>query len=429
MDKHQQASAAGTGTRHPHGEATGADTRTGLVQLTGARRTLALAVGAGSVVIAGIGFAGSYRAVVKLAAAKGFGGFAHVFPIGIDAGIAVLLALDLLLTWIRIPFPVLRQVAWLLTAATIAFNAAAAWPDPIAVGMHAVIPVLFVVVVEAVRHAVGRLADITADRHMEGVRFWRWLLSPVATLKLWRRMKLWELRRYEDAVCLERDRLIYQARLHSRFGRRWRRKAPVEAVMPLRLAKLGVPLSETAPAGLAAAGIAVGWCPIPRSVHTGVPELSTSEEEAPEVRKVVGARSPKTVLAADKARQEVHVRIPVRDTPEPEETGQMGAGQAEGATAEPAVQAERQEPETQAGNRDSEPEKPQFTPVSPEPKSPLAARNARASEEAATRYTAYSDGWSQAQKGTPEITFSEFAKQLGVSTRTLRRALADKADA
>ncbi|MEU0788074.1 hypothetical protein ABZ341_41910, partial [Streptomyces sp. NPDC006173] len=46
-----------------------------------------------------------------------------------------------------------------------------------------------------------------------------------------------------------------QARLHSRFGRAWRRKAPVESLMPLRLARYGVPLAQTAPSGLAAAGI------------------------------------------------------------------------------------------------------------------------------------------------------------------------------
>ncbi|WP_030622420.1 DUF2637 domain-containing protein, partial [Streptomyces fulvoviolaceus] len=97
------------------------------------------------------------------------------------------LALDLLLTWIRIPFPLLRQTAWLLTAATIAFNGAAAWPDPLGVGMHAVIPILFVVSVEAARHAIGRIADITADKHMEGVRLTRWLLSPLPTFLLWRR--------------------------------------------------------------------------------------------------------------------------------------------------------------------------------------------------------------------------------------------------
>ncbi|MFE4776156.1 DUF2637 domain-containing protein [Streptomyces sp. NPDC056713] len=220
---------------------------------------------AGAVVIAGIGFAGSYAAVRSLALQKGFGNFSYVFPIGIDAGICVLLALDLLLTWIRIPFPLLRQTAWLLTAATIAFNGAAAWPDPLGVGMHAVIPILFVVSVEAARHAVGRIADITADKHMEGVRLTRWLLSPLPTFLLWRRMKLWELRSYEAVIKLEQDRLVYQARLHSRFGRAWRRKAPVESLMPLRLARYGVPLAQTAPAGLAAAGIEPRLLPAHRS--------------------------------------------------------------------------------------------------------------------------------------------------------------------
>ncbi len=225
------------------------------MQLTRMHRVLIGVVVFGAVIIAGIGFAGSYAAVRELALQKGFGNFSYVFPIGIDAGICVLLALDLLLTWIRIPFPLLRQTAWLLTAATIAFNGAAAWPDPLGVGMHSVIPILFVVSVEAARHAVGRIADITADEHMEGVRLTRWVLSPVPTFLLWRRMKLWELRSYEQVIKLEQERLVYQARLRSRFGRAWRRKAPVESLMPLRLARYGVPLAETAPAGLAAAGI------------------------------------------------------------------------------------------------------------------------------------------------------------------------------
>ncbi|GGU12045.1 DUF2637 domain-containing protein [Streptomyces coeruleorubidus] len=226
-------------------------------------RVLIGVVVAGAVIIAGIGFAGSYAAVRELALQKGFGNFSYVFPIGIDAGICVLLALDLLLTWIRIPFPLLRQTAWLLTAATIAFNGAAAWPDPLGVGMHAVIPILFVVAVEAARHAIGRIADITADKHMEGVRLTRWLLSPGPTFLLWRRMKLWELRSYDQVIKLEQERLVYQARLRSRFGRAWRRKAPVESLMPLRLARYGVPLAETAPAGLAAAGIEPALIPPP----------------------------------------------------------------------------------------------------------------------------------------------------------------------
>ncbi|MGW3651721.1 DUF2637 domain-containing protein [Streptomyces sp. NPDC000878] len=238
-------------------------------------RVLIGVVVAGAVVIAAIGFAGSYAAVRELALKKGFGNFSYVFPIGIDAGICVLLALDLLLTWIRIPFPLLRQTAWLLTMATIAFNGAAAWPDPLGVGMHAVIPVLFVVAVEAARHAIGRMADITADKHMEGVRLTRWLLSPLPTFLLWRRMKLWELRSYDQVMKLEQERLVYQARLHARFGRAWRRKAPVESLMPLRLARYGVPLAETAPSGLAAAGLTSGLNK-PPPPHTGA--LSASPQ-------------------------------------------------------------------------------------------------------------------------------------------------------
>ncbi|MEV1010152.1 DUF2637 domain-containing protein [Streptomyces sp. NPDC049881] len=223
------------------------------IKLTRAHRILVGIVLAGAVVIAAIGFAGSYASVRELAEEKGFGAFSPFFPIGVDAGIVVLLALDLLLTWLRIPFPMLRQSAWLLTAATIAFNGASAWGDPLAVGMHAIIPLLFVITVEAARHAIGRVADITADKHMEGVRIWRWFLSPLPTFRLWRRMKLWELRSYEEVIGMERDRLVYQARLRADYGRGWRRRAPVEARMPLKLARYGVPLHETAPAGLAAA--------------------------------------------------------------------------------------------------------------------------------------------------------------------------------
>ncbi|BBC35656.1 hypothetical protein SGFS_069500 [Streptomyces graminofaciens] len=282
-------------------------------------RVLIGVVVTGAVIIAGIGFAGSYAAVRELAIKKGFGNFSYVFPIGIDAGICVLLAMDLLLTWIRIPFPLLRQTAWLLTAATIAFNGAAAWPDPLGVGMHAVIPVLFVVAVEAARHAIGRIADITADKHMEGVRMTRWLLSPVPTFLLWRRMKLWELRSYDQVIKLEQERLVYQARLRSRFGRAWRRKAPVESLMPLRLAKYGVPLAETAPSGLAAAGIepavlppaaplvaddrAVGAAPVPQ--RTAPPG-----EQRPQLESAPAAERPEYAGQPQQAQQPGYVQRP-----------------------------------------------------------------------------------------------------------------------
>lgn len=229
------------------------------IRLTTTHRVLVGVVVAGAVVIAAIGFAGSYTAVRDLARDKGFGRFAAVFPLGIDAGIVVLLALDLLLTWIRIPFPLLRQTAWLLTAATVAFNGAAAWPDPLGTGMHATIPVLFITTVEAARHAVGRIAAITADRHMEPVRLTRWLLAPAPTFRLWRRMKLWELRNYDHALTLERDRLVYRTRLRATYGPAWRRKAPPEAVLALKLTRYGIPVPrQSTGAGGAAGGTGAG---------------------------------------------------------------------------------------------------------------------------------------------------------------------------
>ncbi|MET7363955.1 DUF2637 domain-containing protein [Streptomyces sp. NPDC005562] len=285
------------------------------MQLTRTHRILIGVVVAGAVVIAGIGFAGSYAAVRELAEEKGFGSFSAVFPVGVDAGICVLLALDLLLTWLRIPFPLLRQTAWLLTAATIAFNAASSWGDPLGVAMHAVIPVLFVVAVEAARHAVGRIADITADKHMEGVRLTRWLLSPVPTFKLWRRMKLWELRSYEQVIKLEQERLVYQARLQARFGRAWRRKAPVESLMPLRLARFGVPLAETAPAGLAAAGIEpVLLPPAPTTVPVPVPAQRSAEER----QQLTAAPTAETPAAAPESAPEAAQEPEPELEPEPE---------------------------------------------------------------------------------------------------------------
>jgi hypothetical protein len=195
--------------------------------------------------IATLGFIGSYSAVTRLALNKGFGQFAHAFPIAVDAGIIAFLALDLLLTWRRIAFPLLRYTAWGLTAATIAFNAVTAWPDPVGTGMHGTIPVLFVIAVEAARHAIGRIADITADKHLEGPNFSRWLLNPAGTFVLWRRQRLWGIRTWDQVLKLERERRIYIAQLRREHGRwSWRRKATAEQALVLSLAKDGMSIQD-----------------------------------------------------------------------------------------------------------------------------------------------------------------------------------------
>ncbi|MGW6704761.1 DUF2637 domain-containing protein [Streptomyces sp. NPDC054956] len=384
--------------------------------MTRAQQVLVGVVAVGAVAIAGIGFAGSYGAVRALAVKKGFGTFALFFPIGIDAGIVVLLALDLLLAWIRIPFPLLRQAAWMLTAATIAFNGAAAWPDPLGVGMHAVIPLLFVVTVEAARHAIGRIADVTEGKDIDSVRITRWLLSPVPTFKLWRRMKLWELRRYEQALGMEQDRLIYQARLQARYGRSWRRKAPVEALLPLRLAKLGVALTpEAAVAGLAAAGIEIEWRPVhapsvaSNSAHRPVPLTAFTAKEAP----------PKPV--------EVTLRVP--QLPEEgleeceDEPGNLRENLHDGAGAQLGESADESTiPE----------ENPQVASAPPGPAqqprednrttTPLTFGNDRRSAYAEHGRRELASAWRQSRAVLPKVTETAFAAQHGSTVAKVRKA-------
>ncbi|MGW6145896.1 DUF2637 domain-containing protein, partial [Streptomyces sp. NPDC055140] len=112
-------------------------------------RLLTAAIIIGAAIVGGIGFAGSYDSLKKLAELKGFGEFSYFLPVGVDAGIVALLSLDLWLTRMRIPMPLMRRAAWILTASTIYFNANAGvpqptmvnpypslWDDPVAVGMH-----------------------------------------------------------------------------------------------------------------------------------------------------------------------------------------------------------------------------------------------------------------------------------------------------
>ncbi|MFF1709295.1 DUF2637 domain-containing protein [Streptomyces sp. NPDC058268] len=227
--------------------------KSGAVQLTAIHRFLIGLIVLGAAAIAAIGFTGSYGAVRDLAVEKGFGGFADVLPIGIDAGIGVLLALDLLLTWLRMSMPMLRHAAWILTGATVWFNAAASWPDPLGVGLHMAMPVLFVIVVEAARHAIGRIADIEAKAHTETPKLIRWALAFRSTWRLWRRQQVWTVRDLNVAIADEGERLVYIRSLQSKYkvrfarnrkGLGWRQQATEAELRPLDLYDTGVPFAD-----------------------------------------------------------------------------------------------------------------------------------------------------------------------------------------
>lgn len=200
----------------------------------------------GGAILAAIGFAGSYKALQALGESRGLGRFSYVFPIGLDAGIVVLLALDLLLIRRRTPWPVLRWLAHVFTVGTVLFNAAAGErsirEDPVGAALHGVIPLMFIAAVEAGRRLVIRITALEDGHQTDGVPLHRWFLAPAPTFALWRRMKLWGIRSYREAVAREQDLKVYRVMLKREYGSV--RAAPSDARLPLIMAPYGLSIEE-----------------------------------------------------------------------------------------------------------------------------------------------------------------------------------------
>ncbi|WP_214417323.1 DUF2637 domain-containing protein [Sphaerisporangium fuscum] len=175
-----------------------------------------------------LGFVNSFERVAKVAAPS-FGWFAWTVPLGVDLGIAVFSALDIVLARLGMRLRWLRFIPWALTAATVYLNVAAYLTstriDWFAVVAHAVLPLLWVVAVEVGAHVIRKRADLVKPDRMDGIRRSRWLLAPLPTFALWRRMVLWEIRSYPDALTRERDRILAKTDLQDQYGRLWRFKA------------------------------------------------------------------------------------------------------------------------------------------------------------------------------------------------------------
>ena len=172
-----------------------------------------------------LGFANSFRAVARAAQAS-FGVMAPTVPLGIDLAIAVFSALDIVLARLDMRPRWVRLVPWALTAATIYLNVASqpSWFGRVA---HAVFPALWVVAVSLAAHVIRVRAHLASGAAIDRIRVSRWMLAPLPTVLLWRRMVLWEIRSYPAALGLERDRVLAMTALQDRYGvLAWRWRAP-----------------------------------------------------------------------------------------------------------------------------------------------------------------------------------------------------------
>ncbi|MBZ6175947.1 DUF2637 domain-containing protein [Streptomyces olivaceus] len=195
--------------------------------------------GIGAAAAAGVGALGlisSFDAVSAAAARWGFGE-PWMLPVGIDVAIPVFTLANLLLIRMDMALAWVRFVPWALTLITCGLNVAAGhslWAKV----AHGTMPLLWVVFSEIGAHIYAVRIGAATGRRMEKVRFSRWLLAPLSTFALWRRMTLWEVTSYADALARERERLLARADLRERYGRAWRRRTPRRERVLLRLGEL-----------------------------------------------------------------------------------------------------------------------------------------------------------------------------------------------
>ncbi|MEU8803279.1 DUF2637 domain-containing protein [Spirillospora sp. NPDC048819] len=192
--------------------------------------------------LAVLGGLGSFTTLRQMAEPH-FEGLAWIVPVGMDVGILVLLAWDLLMEYLDLPWPVLRWVAWAYIAGTVLVNVAAAHGDFAGSVMFAAMPILFITVVEGLRHLIRRWVGLTSTSRVERVPAARWALAPVSSLLLWRRMILWHIIEYRQGLDLEYRHLVAVSQLQREYGRwSWRWRAPLAE----RLALSHLPAQHTA---------------------------------------------------------------------------------------------------------------------------------------------------------------------------------------
>ncbi|MFD8619390.1 DUF2637 domain-containing protein [Streptomyces sp. NPDC059513] len=242
--------------------------------------------GFGALAAAGVGALGlisSFDAVSDAAAGWGFSE-AWMVPVGMDVAIPVFSVANLLLIRMDMPLAWVRFVPWILTLVTCGLNVSAGqglWAKV----AHGTMPLLWVVFSEIGAHIYASRIGAVTGRRMDKIRASRWLLAFPSTFALWRRMTLWEVTSYADALTRERERLLARAELRERHGRRWRSQTPRRERVLLKLGELN-PAAEQEP-------------PTPEPDTDPAPERPGSAETEPKPkakrpsRRPVKAKQPK----------------------------------------------------------------------------------------------------------------------------------------
>ncbi|MFJ9243051.1 DUF2637 domain-containing protein [Streptomyces sp. NPDC101776] len=306
--------------------------------------------GVGAFGAAGVGALGlisSFDAVSAAATSWGFSA-PWMLPVGIDVSIPVFTVANLLLIRMDMALAWVRFVPWVLTLITCGLNVAAGHSLSAKVA-HGTMPLLWVVFSEIGAHVYAVRIGAATGRRMEKIRFSRWLLAFPSTFALWRRMTLWEITSYSEALAREKERQLARADLRETHGRQWRTKTPRRERVMLRMGDLAPATEDTTPAPDPA-----GTAPAPPADATPRPRRTPAKGKAKAQRtfeellseaRTATALWPDAELTADRIRTAVHCSAvnarTLRDALKSERAADyplysVDAAEADNATAEAA---------------------------------------------------------------------------------------------
>jgi hypothetical protein len=231
----------------------GAGTDRSPAKLTGTQKWTTGAIVIAALALAGIGLYLSFEHVAQFAHEElrfGSLGKGQLFAVGVDVGIMVMIAVDLLMAWLKRPISWIRYPVWLLTAATVVLNAASGAPrgrawellDYVAAGAHGVVPVLFIMVVELGRDAIDRVVR-PEQAERDSIPWMRWILAPVATARIFRRMRLWGVTSYPEMIRRDQELIAYEQWLKRKYDGDIT-KATEDELLPMKMAPYGYTVAQ-----------------------------------------------------------------------------------------------------------------------------------------------------------------------------------------
>jgi hypothetical protein len=173
-------------------------------------------------------------ASVAAAAHPYFGDASWVIPVIADVTIAILFFLSISMELNGLRSPLASYGAKALVGFTVYANVA---PQHGLYGkiLHGAPPIVWTLTVVIAEGAIRKLVGLGDDKRIEGVRRSLWLLRPLGTWRIWRRMRIEQIRTYADALDRDAARAAIVGQLRLNHGRMWRSKAPLAQRIALRL--------------------------------------------------------------------------------------------------------------------------------------------------------------------------------------------------